>query len=437
MEIQDLHKLFLKSKGIATDTRGIQKNQLFFALKGENFNGNTFAWQAIKKGAGYAIIDDPECVQDERYILVKNVLKTLQNLATFHRRYLKIPILAITGSNGKTTSKELIHAVLRKKLNTVATKGNLNNHIGVPLTLLSIKEGTEFGIVEMGANHHGEIKNLCEIAQPDYGYITNFGKAHLEGFGSVEGVVQAKSELYEHLISHNKLIFLNSDDPIQRKKLSYAHTFAFGTSGDVNVRITYPDAKKNAQVIKGDLAFESQLTGNYNAINIAAAICIGTFFQVPEEHIRKAIEAYSPKNNRSQLVKFGNITLLMDAYNANPTSMKAALESFEKFPAVKKALVLGDMFELGSDSEKEHQEITSYLEKTNFSPIFLIGSNFSKTSSKNENINKFENFKDFELGVIMEDLRNSFVLVKGSRGMALERIIDLISEKHKRAKSNY
>lgn len=431
MKIQDLHKLFLESKGIATDTRSIQTGQIFFALKGDNFNGNTFALQAIKKGAGYAIIDEQDYAKDERHIIVDNVLSTLQELATFHRRFLKIPILAITGSNGKTTSKELIHSVLRKKFNTAATKGNLNNHIGVPLTLLSFNRETEFGIVEMGANHAGEIKALCEIAEPDYGYITNFGKAHLEGFGSVEGVIKAKSELYDHIISNEKLIFVNADDPIQRKRLSYKSVFSFGESRDANTRISYVKSNKNAQVEMEGLLLDSQLTGNYNAINIAAAACIGTYFNIPADLIKKAVESYSPQNNRSQLITLGNVTLLMDAYNANPTSMKAALESFDNFPAERKAVLLGDMFELGADSEKEHQEITSYLEKSTFDPIILTGANFNRTTTSSGRIRKFQSFEDLEKELNFDELQNSIILVKGSRGMALERIQEILKGKQK------
>jgi UDP-N-acetylmuramoyl-tripeptide--D-alanyl-D-alanine ligase len=429
MKIEELYQLFLKSKGIATDTRSIRTNQIFFALKGENFNGNTFAWQAIKKGAAYAILDEEEYAQGDRYIVVRDVLKTLQELATHHRKSLGLPILAITGSNGKTTSKELIHAVLRKKFNTLATSGNLNNHIGVPLTLLSLTQETEFGIIEMGANHHGEIKMLCEIALPDYGYITNFGKAHLEGFGSIEGVVKAKSELYDHIKSREKHIFLNADDKIQRKILTYPHHFSFGEHPDADVKIDYIKKGDTATITSNGVTYQSSLTGSYNAVNIAAAVCIGTYFKVPQENIKKAILDYSSQNNRSQLIKIGNRTLLMDAYNANPTSMKAALESFSSSPAPYKAVILGDMFELGKDAAMEHQEIVNYLETSGFDQVFLTGENFYQTDSNEGNIRKFKNYESLKDAIMESSLENFLILVKGSRGMALERIIEVFRER--------
>jgi len=428
MNIQELHQLFLKSSGVATDTRCIEPNQLFFALKGENFNGNKFASQALKNGAGYAIIDENEVAQTEQLISVTNVLETLQELANFHRNHLGIPILAITGSNGKTTSKELICAVLSKKFNTVATVGNLNNHIGVPLTLLSMKRTTEFGIVEMGANHPKEIENLCKIAQPDYGYITNFGKAHLEGFGSIEGVIAAKSELYNYLKENNKFLFLNADDPIQQKQLSYKNSFSFGSSKS-DIPVEYIINKEYAEVLCNGFVFNSLLPGNYNAINMAAAICVGHYFEVPVKSIKESIANHTSQNNRSQIIELGKTTLLMDAYNANPTSMRAALESFNKFPANNKVAILGDMFELGATSEKEHQDLVTYLEKLNFSQVFLIGTNFKKAKANSPKIQQFEKFPELEEAIISTDLQNTKVLIKGSRGMALERLLDVFKRK--------
>lgn len=428
MKIEQIHQIFLKSKGIATDTRKIQRNQLFFALKGDNFNGNRFASQAVKKSGSYAVIDEEEFATGESYILVPNVLETLQELATYHRKYLNLPILAITGSNGKTTSKELINAVLRRKFETIATQGNLNNHIGVPLTLLSMNRSTEFGIVEMGANHAGEIRDLCSIALPDFGYITNFGKAHLEGFGSVEGVIRAKSELYDHLRQNAKLIFLNIDDPIQQKQLEYPSVFTFGTSEKADVKIEYPETNKTAEVSFNENFYSSILTGNYNAVNMAAAICIGTYFKVSEEGISKAIASYVPKNNRSQLVHLGTCTLLMDAYNANPTSMRAALSSFQNYPAEKKWVILGDMFELGETSHEEHQEVINMLEEINLDRVFLVGKNFFQVSTSRGHISKYENFEGLEKELLAAQPKDCHILVKGSRGMALERVQELLQK---------
>lgn len=424
MDIAALHKLFLKSTGVATDTRGIQTNQLFFALKGDNFNGNTFADKALIKGASYVVIDEEHFGKNERFILVDDVLETLQNLSTFHREYLNIPVLAITGSNGKTTSKELIHAVLRKKYNAAATVGNLNNHIGVPLTLLSMKKSTEFGIVEMGANHPKEIAALCNIAKPNFGYITNFGKAHLEGFGSVEGVISAKSELYDYLKSTNGLLFLNIDDPIQQKQLKYSNVYSFGNTSEADVSIDYRNSSERAEVNFNDLQIKSQLTGRYNAINIAAAICIGQYFKVSLEGIQKAIQDYLPTNNRSQIIKLGSNSILMDAYNANPTSMLAALESFNNNVHPNKIAILGDMFELGNSASEEHEHIASFLRSTSIKNVWLVGSNFFRTTAEAISIQKFETYEDLKKHLDSIKVYDSYILIKGSRGMALERVLD-------------
>lgn len=424
MDIAALHTLFLKSTGVATDTRGIQTNQLFFALKGDNFNGNTFADKALIKGASYVVIDEAHFGKNERFILVDDVLETLQNLSTYHREYLNIPILAITGSNGKTTSKELIHAVLRKKYNAAATVGNLNNHIGVPLTLLSMKKSTEFGIVEMGANHPKEIAALCNIAKPNFGYITNFGKAHLEGFGSVEGVISAKSELYDYLKSTNGLLFLNIDDPIQQKQLKYSNVYSFGNTSEADVSIDYQNSSERAEVNFNDLQIKSQLTGRFNAINIAAAICIGQYFKVSLGGIQKAIQDYLPTNNRSQIIKLGSNSILMDAYNANPTSMLAALESFNNNVHPNKIAILGDMFELGNSASEEHEHIASFLRSTSIKDAWLVGSNFFKTTAEANSIQKFETYEDLHKHLNSIKVYDSYILIKGSRGMALERVLE-------------
>ena len=424
MTIQELHKRFLEQPLICTDTRNIQPDSIFFALKGENFNGNTFAEIALDKGASLVIADDPDYATEENIILVDNALSCLQSLATYHRNYCNARVIALTGSNGKTTTKELIYAVLSKKYRTIATKGNLNNHIGVPLTLLSIKEDTEMAIVEMGANHLGEIEFLANIAQPDFGYITNFGKAHLEGFGGEEGVIKGKSELYEYLKAHNKHIFLNADDPVQTKKLA-TYIKKLGYSSDnpqyYNIKLTSSDPFVSLTV--EDMSISTRLIGTYNFTNCSAAILIGKYFNVPLEDIKVALENYVPKNNRSQLLKKNGHNIILDAYNANPTSMKAALDNFNEMKAAHKTVFLGDMFELGKSANEEHQNIANVVGDMKFDMAFLIGENFNSTRT---NLKKFSNFEELSLFLQSHELPDGDILIKGSRGMALERILDYL-----------
>ncbi|WP_025743228.1 UDP-N-acetylmuramoyl-tripeptide--D-alanyl-D-alanine ligase [Aquimarina pacifica] len=425
MTIHQLHQLFLSSKGVCTDTRKIEKNTLFFALKGENFDGNSYAKIAVESGASYAIIDDPKYQISDKHILVTDALKTLQNLALYHRQHLKIPVIALTGSNGKTTTKELINSVLSSGFKTCATSGNLNNHIGVPLTLLSMNTSTEIGIVEMGANHVGEIALLSEITNPDYGYITNIGKAHLEGFKSIEGVLKGKTELYKNLKKNNKLVFLNIDDPKLKKASLEIDTFSFSISEQADVTVKLLNTSPTVVVGYEDIQIHTHLIGAYNFTNIAAAIAIGAYFKIPIDKIKKAIEAYIPSNNRSQILKQGEHTIILDAYNANPTSMKAAIDSFSESHYESKIVVLGDMFELGNDAANEHQEIVNHTCTTTIDEIFLVGTNFFATISDDSRVRKFKSFEDLERQLNLQN-KKSTILIKGSRGMKLERVVSVI-----------
>ena len=424
MTMEELHALFLEHPTICTDTRKITENCLFFALKGPNFNGNAFAQEALDKGAAFAVIDEEDFKTSDKFVLCDNVLATLQQLAIYHRNRSKAKIISLTGSNGKTTTKELINAVISKSYNTIATRGNLNNHIGVPLTLLDIKEDTEIAIVEMGANHKKEIEFLCSIAQPDFGYITNFGKAHLEGFGGVEGVIKGKSELYDYLMANNKYIFLNADDDIQKQKLgNYTKKMGFSTNDHHYYNIKFLGVDPFVLVEMEGIQISTQLVGKYNFSNCCAAILMGKYFNVPLKDIKSAIEAYQPQNNRSQMLSKNGFDIVLDAYNANPTSMQAALENFVLMDAKRKTLIIGDMFELGDTAVEEHQIIADYADKLQFDEVYLVGENFFRTKTS---ATQFKSFDDLKEHLIKNPLKKGALLIKGSRGMALERILEIL-----------
>jgi UDP-N-acetylmuramoyl-tripeptide--D-alanyl-D-alanine ligase len=427
MEFHKIYECYLKCSSIATDTRKIATNTLFIALKGDNFNANTFAEEALKKGASYAIVDDIKYYTNkEKMILVEDSLKTLQDLARHHRQKLGLPIIALTGSNGKTTTKELIHAVLSKKYKTVATVGNLNNHIGVPLTLLTLKNDTEIGIIEMGANHQKEIAFLCSIAEPDFGYITNFGKAHLEGFGGVEGVIKGKSELYDYLITNKKVAFVNLDDNIQREKTKTLERFTFSQNGNSNVNIISVSANPMVKIKFNATEIQSYLIGLYNANNINVAISIGKYFKIEDQEIKNAIENYIPSNNRSQLIEKNSNQIILDAYNANPSSMEAAISNFIQLKENQKIAILGDMFELGQESLTEHKKTIELLISETQIETFFVGHDFYANKIDKPHLKFFETFEKFSLYFKSKSPKNSTILIKGSRGMALERTLELL-----------
>ena len=417
MNIEDLYSLYTKNYLVDTDTRTIRPTSIFFALKGDNFNGNTFAKKAIELGASYCVIDEAEYEIKGVTILVNNVLETLQSLATYHRQKLGIPIIGITGSNGKTTTKELIHAVLKTQFKATATRGNLNNHIGVPLTLLSFTNKTEIGIVEMGANHQKEIEFLATICEPDLGYITNFGKAHLEGFGGEEGVIKGKSELYTYLREHNKTAFINPEDSTQLDLTSDLNTIELNNTITILSTQPFLTLQYHYQKIK------TQLVGAYNETNIKAAISIGEYYDITESNIIAGIEDYHPTNNRSQLIKKMSNTVLLDAYNANPTSTLVALDNFNSIKHSSKIAILGDMFELGDYAFDEHENIVAYCKNLDIHRCIFVGEEFSKTTA----LEKYKNFEKLKTEIKKSPLKNSYILIKGSRGMSLERLLEIIN----------
>ena len=427
MDIAQIHARFLECSSISIDTRKIEKKSFFVALKGNTFDANTFAKEALEKGASYVLIDNKEHYLNEKTILVSDSLSTLQEVAKFHRKFLNLPIIAITGSNGKTTTKELFQIVLSKKYKTKATLGNLNNHIGVPLTLLSFTKETEIGIIEMGANHQKEIAFLCEIAQPNYGYITNFGKAHLEGFGGIEGVIKGKSEMYIHLSEHDKKVFVNLDDSIQVAKTAQMEQITFSTSKtDSFVFIDNVEANPFVKINFNGIEIQSNLIGLYNATNIIAAITVGSYFKIPIDDCKQALENYNPDNNRSQIIHQNNNEIILDAYNANPSSMEAALQNFIQSDKNSKIAILGDMFELGDQSTQEHKNIVQKLISEADFNCYLIGNEFFEAKIKHPHLHFFHTFEAFKTLLETSPFQNAFILIKGSRAMALEQTLQYI-----------
>lgn len=419
MNIQQLYQIYTAHPVICTDSRKVTRDCLFFSLKGDNFNGNEFAKAAIEQGAAFAIIDQEEFDQGSNYILVDDVLQFLQQLANYHRSHLKIPVLSITGSNGKTTTKELCRDVLQKKYNVKATAGNLNNHIGVPLTILGTGLETEFLIVEMGANHQGEIDALCKIAEPDYVMITNIGKAHLEGFGGVEGIKKGKSEMYRHAAVHHKKIFINSDDDVLMSLLPpHSETIIYSALALAKLR----EEKPFITFEYDGTTHSTQLYGSYNISNIAFAIAAGEYFGVEPADISSAISNYLPENNRSQIVKLGTNTVIKDAYNANPTSMKYSIESFAKLDASNKMMILGDMLELGDHTAEEHKAIISLAKTLQLNDVIFIGKNFSNVKNEQHGV-YFENVDDAKSYFTKRNIKDCTILLKGSRGIAVEKLI--------------
>ncbi|SEW06609.1 UDP-N-acetylmuramoyl-tripeptide--D-alanyl-D-alanine ligase [Chitinophaga sp. YR573] len=422
MNIDQLYDIYKKHTSIQTDTRQLKTGDLFFALKGPNFNGNTYAAAALEKGAAFAVIDEAEYfTQPDKMMLTTDVLETLQLLALRHRQELKIPFLAITGTNGKTTTKELVSAVLSSTFRTTATAGNLNNHIGVPLTILRIPADAEMAVIEMGANHEHEIAAYCKIALPTHGIITNIGKAHLEGFGSEEGVRRAKGELYDFLRDNGGTVFLyNEYSYLQEMSKGINQVITYGEKTADYTGEPLADSALLSVNVTGIGTISTQLVGAYNFPNVMAAVAVGKYFKVPDNNIRKSIEAYTPSNNRSQVIKQDSNTIIMDAYNANPSSMKAAIENFAGIKAAKKVLLLGAMMELGEDSVKEHQALTNMLQRTHWHAVVLVGGDFNNITHPYLYL---ENAAETAAWLKQQQFTDTYILIKGSRSMGMEKVI--------------
>lgn len=425
MNIEQLYSIYQRHRAVQTDTRKLKANDIFFALKGGNFNGNEFAAKALEMGAAFAVVDEAAYFTvPDRMMLVDDALTALQQLALYHRQQLNIPFLAITGTNGKTTTKELINAALSAGLKTYATIGNLNNHIGVPLTILSILPDVEIAVIEMGANHQLEIAGYCKIALPTHGIITNIGKAHLEGFGSEEGVKKAKGELYDFLRANNGTVFVCNDyGYLLEMAAGIPEIVTYGSSDADYVGEAIADSAFLAVEVRGNSQvgfIQTQLVGAYNFPNVMAAVAVASYFKVPEKDIAPAIAHYAPSNNRSQVIQQGSNTIIMDAYNANPSSMKAAIENFAGIQAPKKILLLGAMMELGADSEKEHQDLIYLLERTHWDAVVLVGGDFKKV---NHPYIFLENATEAGKWLQQQQYQDAYILIKGSRTTGMEKVI--------------
>ncbi len=421
-QTKELHQIFLEHPNICRDNRKVESGDIFISIKGENFDGNQFAQDAIDKGAFIAIVDDPK-LKGKKIFKVADSVKALQELANFHRNYLGLPIIAITGSNGKTTTKELLDAVLSQKYNTLATHKNLNNHIGVPLTLLQMHEETDLGIVEMGTNHFGEIESLCQIAEPDFGYITGIGKAHLEFFGDLKGVIREKSALFDFIKAKKGKVFVNLDDKILRE-IAFEidqDSFSFDGLSAATIQLKDISSENELKIRLNNIEIQTKLIGKYNLANLGAAILIGKFFNISDAEIKTALETYTPKDMRSQIVKKNGNKIILDTYNANPTSMMAALKNVLNMQNGNTVVILGDMFELGDHADKEHQNIVNFIQQHRLQ-AYLIGEHFLKTHSKD--IEKFATLQDFLKQNTFQNIKNALILIKGSRSMQLEKILE-------------
>jgi len=422
--IKELHEIFLKHPVIKRDNREVESGDIFWALKGEKNDGNKFAADALKKGAHIAVVDDQklDIVKEKRFFLVDDTLKALQDLGSLHRDYVGMPVIAITGSNGKTTTKELLNAVLSQKYNTSATFGNYNNHIGVPLTLLDIPEDTDLAIVEMGTNHFGEIEKLCKIADPDFGLITSIGKAHLEHFKNLEGVLQEKTALYRYIKDKGGILFVNADDELLIKAADGANIYTFSFNNNPKANLQIQDVSGNNPELKirlNDTEIQTRLVGKYNLSNIGYAIAAGKFFNLSDQEIKEGLQAYVPQNMRSQILEKNGNLIILDTYNANPTSMQAALENLMQMKAKRKVAVLGDMFELGDNAIEEHQSIADFA-KAHQIETYLIGEQFARTRTS---FPVFGSVEEFKASGILDQITDADILIKASRGMALEKLL--------------